>query len=295
VMLTNNQPTALGFSFGASGSYAVSSTGTTCGASLASKAKCNIAVTFSPKANGSVNGALSLTDGTSFSPQLVGLTGTGSGGGTSPLTFNPATAAFGTQVAGTSSAAKTVQIKNTSGAALTLNSLAASADFSVVGSGATPCAGGLLLNANATCAMSVTFSPALGASGNLLGSILVTDTAAIGQQAANLNGSATLPLTVAPATLSFAGQIVASSSAAQTVTITNNLAATANLAIAGGGEFAAMPGGATPCGATLASHAQCTWNVTFTPSGVGNRAGSITITSSGNPAVQTVGVTGTGQ
>ena len=106
VTLTNNQTTSLTFSFAASGNYATSSTGTTCGASLASKAKCNVAVTFTPTANGSINGALTITDSTGFSPQLVGLSGTGSGGGTAALTFTPTSLSFGTEAVGTTERGK---------------------------------------------------------------------------------------------------------------------------------------------------------------------------------------------
>jgi hypothetical protein len=295
VTLTNNESTALSFSFAASGNYAVSSSGTTCGASLASKAKCNIAVTFTPTANGSVNGAVTITDAVGFSPQLVALSGTGSGGATAPLTFTPAALNFGVEAVGITSTAKSLTVKNNSASSLTLTAIATSGDFSAAGSGAKPCTATLVLAAAATCTLSVTFSPALGGSGTVNGAVIISDNAAIGQQILDAKGTAALPLTFAPTTLTFAAQTVGTASAAQTVTLTNNLSSSVSPAITGSGDYTATPGGATPCTSTLGAKAQCTFTVTFTPSAIGTRAAAITVTDAATPAVQTLSVTGTGQ
>ena len=295
VTLTNNQSSTLSFAFSTSANYAVSGGGTTCSGSLASKAACNIAITFSPTANGVINGGLTITDGTSFSPQIVMLSGTGSGGAAAPLTFTPASVSFGTQVVGTSSAARTVTVKNVSAGAVTLSSIAASGDFIVAGSGATPCAASLSLNAGASCTMTVTFAPALGASGTVSGAVAVSDNAAVGQQVLDVKGPAALPLTFAPASLTFASQSVASASAPQTVTVTNNLAAAVNLTVSGSGEYSAVAGGPTPCGSSLAGKTSCTFTVTFTPSSVGTRASAIVVSDSATPGVEHLNVTGTGQ
>jgi hypothetical protein len=293
--LTNNTPSTLSFSFVASGNYSTSSTGTTCGASLTSLAKCNIAVTFTPSASGSVNGAVTITDASGFSPQLIALSGTGSGGSTAPLTFTPATLFFATQAVGTNSAAKTVTIKNTSASSVTLSSIATSGDFSAIGSGTKPCKANGVLAAAATCTLSVTFSPAVGASGVLSGAITITNNAAVGQQIFDVKGTSALPLTFAPTSLTFAAQTVATASPAQTVTITNNLSTSTNLTISGSGDYTAVPGGTTPCTSTLAANTQCTFTVTFTPSAVGTRVAAITVTDSGSPAFQILSTTGTGQ
>jgi hypothetical protein len=293
--LTNNQSTSLSFSFSASGDYAISSSGTTCGASLAAKAKCNIAVTFTPTANGSINGAVTITDGAGFSPQLVALSGTGTGGTTAPLTFTPSTLTFSAQVVGTTSAAQSLTVKNTGATSLTLSTIATTGYFSASGSGTAPCAASVQLNAGASCTLSVTFSPALGASGTVNGAVVITDTATIAQQVLDSKGTIVLPLTFAPTTLAFAAQSVATTSATQTVTITNNLATSVSPTIAGSGDYTAVSGGATPCTSTLASKAHCTFNVTFTPSAVGTRAAAITLSDSANPAVQTMNVSGIGQ
>jgi hypothetical protein len=293
--LTNNESAALSFSFAASGDYAIASAGTTCGASLAAKAACNIAVTFTPSANGSVNGAVAITDASGFSPQLIALSGTGLGGATAPLAFNPATLTFAAQGVGTTSPAKTFTVKNASASSLTLTTIAASGDFSATGSGAKPCTASLILPASATCTLSVTFSPAFGASGPVNGAVIITDTAAVSQQIVDAKGTAALPLTFTPTTLTFAAQTVATASPAQSVTITNNLSTSLSPTIAGSGDYTATPGGANPCASTLAAKATCTFTVTFTPSAVGTRAATVTVTDSATPSAQTLSVTGTGQ
>jgi hypothetical protein len=88
---------------------------------------------------------------------------------------------------------------------------------------------------------------------------------------------------------------VATSSAAQTVTLTNNLSTSVSPAITGSGDYSAVSGGSTPCGSTLAGNAHCTFIVTFTPSGVGTRTATITVTDSAMPAVQVLSASGTGQ
>lgn len=295
VSLTNNQSSTLSLSFAASGNYAINAAGTTCGTSLASKAKCNIAVTFSPSTAGAINGAVSISDGTLFTPQLVPLSGTGSGGSTAPLTFSPATLSFNPEAVGTTSAGKPVTVKNTSATALTLNSIATSGDFSANAGATTPCTTGLSLGTGKTCTLSITFSPAIGASGAINGAVVISDNASVGQQTLDVKGTAALPLTFAPTSLTFAAQTVATTSAAQTVTVANNLAASVSPVITGSGDFAVVPGGATPCSSTLAAHSKCTFTVTFTPSAVGSRTSAITVTDASNPGVQTMNVSGTGQ
>lgn len=295
VSVTNNQSSTLSFTFAASGNYAVSGTGTTCTGSLASKAKCNIAVTFTPTAAGAINGALTISDATSFSPQLVPLSGTGSGGSTAPLTFTPTTLTFVAQSVGTVSAGKSVTVKNTSASAVTLSSIGTSGEFNAAGSGTTPCAGTLVLNAGASCTLSVTFAPAFGASGTINGAVVISDNASVGQQVLDVKGTAALPISFTPTALTFTAQTVATTSASQTVTLTNNLATSLSATIVGSGDFAATPGGTTPCTGMLGAHAKCTITVTFTPSAVGTRASAVTVTDAGNPGVQTFNVTGTGQ
>ena len=295
VTLTSNQVSTLSFSSAASGNYAISSTGTTCTGSLAPAAKCNLAVIFSPTTAGAINGAVTITDATEFSPQLVRLSGTGSGGSTPPLTFTPASLIFPVQAVGSTSATKTVTVKNVSAGSITLNSLGTSGEFAVADGGTRPCAAGLHLAANTACTMVVTFAPAFGTNGVVNGAVVISDTGSVGQQVLDVKGTAALPVSFAPTTLAFAAQNVATSSTAQTVTLTNNLATSLSPTIVGNADYAAAPGGATPCTGTLAAHTKCTFTIVFTPTAIGKRTGAITVTDSANPGTQIMSLSGTGQ
>ena len=143
--------------------------------------------------------------------------------------------------------------------------------------------------------MNVKFVPALGPAASLNGAIIITDNAPVSQQVMDVKGPAVLPLTFSLASLTFAAQTMATTSSAQTITVTNNLTTSLTPSITTNGDFAIVPGGSTPCAETLATHATCTFTVTFTPSAVGVRTGAVTITDSANPGVQTINLTGTGQ
>jgi len=291
VTVTNNESAALGISFAASADYAVAGTGTTCTSSLALKAKCNVAVTFTPSSPASIDGDLSFTYSGVYSPMDVKLTGKGTGGTAAPLKFTPASLTFAKQAVGTTSAAKTVTVKNSSASSVTLSPISAAGNFSAVGSGGTPCGGALA--ANASCTISVTFTPSSVAA--VSGAVVVSDTGSDSPQVVNLTGTGILPVTIAPTSLTFASTVVGSTSAAQTLTITNNLTTTlSSLSFTASGDFSVTAGGGTPCGASVAAGGTCTLSVTFTPSTTGSIKGAVTIKDGASTSPQTVKLTGTG-
>lgn len=109
-------------------------------------------------------------------------------------------------------------------------------------------------------------------------------------------------LVISPTSVTFANPIlIGNTSSPQTVTLTNETGATlaVSYALSGTnpGDFAATPGGATPCPATLpATATPCTINVTFTPSINGAESANLVFsyTAYGNAATQTVTLSGTG-
>jgi hypothetical protein len=145
-----------------------------------------------------------------------------------------------------------------------------------------------------TCSIGVTFAPSI--SGIIKGGVALTDNAAVGQQVLNVSGTAVPPVTFSPASLIFAAQNVGTTSAPQTVTLTNNLNTTlTGIGIVASGDFSATPGGTTPCTSTVVAKGSCTFNVTFTPSQTGAIKGGITVTDSASSSPQLVNLTGTGQ
>jgi hypothetical protein len=268
-------------SVAASGDFAETNT---CTGSIAPNVTCSISVTFTPTAAGSRTGWLTITDNAPASPQAVGLTGTGTAGTQPGISFSPSSLSFASQTVGTKSAAQTITVTNTGTANLSVTSIAASGDFAETNT----CTGSIA--PNATCSISVTFTPT--AAGSRTGSLTITDNAPASPQPVGLTGTGTQAgVSFSPASLTFAGQAVGTTSAAQTVTVTNT--GTANLSItsiAASGDFAET----NTCTSSIAPTATCSISVTFTPTAAVSRTGSLTVTDNAPASPQTVGLTGTG-
>jgi hypothetical protein len=290
VTMTNNLAVPLSFTFAASAHYSALAGGTTpCGASLAAKAHCTISVTFSPTSAGSLPGQLTISDTAFGNPQMVTLSGTGKSA-TVIVTPSPTSETFASQTVGVTSAAKVVTVKNT-GTGSTSISIAPSGDFAE-----TNTCGTTLGPSPASCTISVTFTPEAG--GALNGSISITDTATNSPQIVKLTGTgiAAVAVTATPTTETFAVQTVGTTSAAKIVTIKNTGTASTSLSFAASGDFAAVSGGTTPCGTTLAGGGKtCTISVTFTPTTTGTLMGSVSITDNATNSPQMVSLTGTGK
>jgi YD repeat-containing protein len=94
-----------------------------------------------------------------------------------------------------------------------------------------------------------------------------------------------------PTSLSFANQIVNTTSASQAVTLKNNQTTSLTISsIAASGDYAQT----NNCGTSLAAGASCTINVTFKPTATGTRTGTLTVTDNGNDSPQTASLSGTG-
>jgi hypothetical protein len=293
ITLTNNTSGSLSYTFLASANYAAAGSGTQpCNGVLAAKANCTMSVAFTPTANGTAKGSLAVSSA-SFPTQLAGLSGTGSGGGTSPLTFSPLAQSFASTLIGTASTARTVTVTNSSLSPVTVTNFVASGDFSVMGSGINPCGGAL--GAGASCALAVAFHPSVP--GVIEGSVALMDNAPVHTQLYNVTGMAVLPVSFSPASLTFAAQTVGTASAQKIVTLNNNQAVALTLtSVVASGEYAAAAGGSKPCGSIVSAHSSCTFAVTFSPKQQGAIPGVVTITHNaaiGNP--QVIKLSGTGQ
>src|SRR5207253_1674494 len=99
------------------------------------------------------------------------------------------------------------------------------------------------------------------------------------------------PVTLSPSSLSFPSQLVNTTSAVQTVTLTNTgTAALSVTSIVASGDFMQT----NTCGTSVAAGANCAISVTFTPTATGTRTGAITITDNAAGSPQSVNLTGTG-
>jgi FtsP/CotA-like multicopper oxidase with cupredoxin domain len=266
----------------------------TCSGTILNLGTCSITVTFTPAAMGARAGTLTFTTSDPANPAItIALTGNG----ISPLiTVSPAPLAFANQPVSTTSAAQIVTIANTGGTApLTINSIGISgvnaADFQMTQNCATTFP--VTMAIGASCAASITFTPA--AAGARAATIAVTAAAPASTQTVAISGTGTTPgASLAPLSLTFPSQFVLTSSAAQTVMLTNTgLAPLSISSIAVTGTNAA-DFNATGCGTTLAAGANCLISVTFTPQARGMRTATLVVTDSASTPTQTATLNGTG-
>lgn len=97
-----------------------------------------------------------------------------------------------------------------------------------------------------------------------------------------------------PYSITFGGQAIGSTSAPQTITLTNTGNATLNLSNIGiVGMNATDFAETNTCGATLSAGGSCPIQVTFTPNSIGTVSASIAISDSGPGSPQMVNLTGT--
>lgn len=205
---------------------------------------------------------------------------------TPQASLSPATLTFTSQNVGALSTSQTVTLSNAGTAALAITQIVASGDFAETNT----C--GSSVAAGASCAISVTFTPA--AAGARTGSLAVTDNAAGSPHTASLAGTgvALAPhASLSPASLTFTSQATGSISAAQTVTLSNGgTAALSVTQIAATGDFAQT----NNCGSSVAAGASCAIAVTFTPTATGTRSGTLTVTDNDSSSSQTASLSGTG-
>jgi hypothetical protein len=258
----------------------------TCGSILSASGSCTINITFTPSATGTRTGILTVTDNTANvagSTQTVQLSGTGQA--VSVVSLSTATLTFSGQAIGTTSAAQTVTLTNTGSAPLDISSITSSGDFTQISNCPTSVAAG------SKCTISVTFTPVF--SGNRFGTITITDNALTSPQTISLSGvgNATPVAFLPTGSLTFTSQLLGTPSAAQVATLTNTgSVALAITSIVASGDFSQS----NNCGTSLAGGSTCSISVTFTPTAVGTRTGSITITDNAVPATQSVSLSGSG-
>jgi hypothetical protein len=265
----------------------------TCGTSLASGASCPILVTFTPHAPLSPTtraATLVVTDNAPVPTQSVTLSGTV----VAPVaSFIPGPVVFPVQVIATTSAPQTLVLSNTGTAPLAINNVSISganpAEFAFTMGSCTP-----QLPALASCALTVTFTPAMSGTRNALLAISSSDP---------VNPVLTVGLTgtgtavgLSPTAITFPNQTVGTSSTSWTLTIGNSgpTALAINSITLSGGNAADFVLN-NQCGASIASGRNCTVRIRFSPTATGLRTASLLVNTSdiGTPQAS-VALRGTG-
>ncbi len=248
-------------------------------------ASCLLIVTFTPQPSANPSptriSALEIISDSSTALEFISLIGYAT---PSALTLSPLSLDFGTVQLGTS-AALPLQITNTSPTAATFNGITTSGDYTATGT--CPTASNTLA-ANTSCTEQITFTPTQ--TGPRTGTLAIATSLSTLPINAPLTGTGTQSqLTITPTTLNF-GSIALGASSNLTLTLANTgTAAITNLALALTGDYAVT----TPCSTNiLTPNSTCQITLTFSPTALGARTGTLTVTSSTSPA--TVPLTGTG-
>jgi len=250
---------------------------TTCGSSLAAGATCSIAITFTPASAASFAATLSIADNAAGSPQIVTLTGTGTAPPAPVASLTPSSLTF-SAIAGSTSAAQTATLKNTGNAAMTIGGItiagADATDFSTTNT----C--GSSLAAGASCAISVSFTPASVAS--FTASLSVADDAAGSPQTVSLSGTG-----AAPPVPTFA---VNSTTAAQTI----QAGGTAQYTITVTAQNGTFPNAVTLAATKLPPGATATFNPASISPGSTSASSQLTIQTTAPVTTASVGGRGSG-
>jgi sugar lactone lactonase YvrE len=204
------------------------------------------------------------------------------------ITITPSPLPFGLEGLGSTSSPETLTVSNTGNTAVTFTSIAMTGDFA----GATLAQCPSIAVDAKPCTFQITFTPT--AAGTRNGTITFTDNATGSPQTVTLTGTGVaVAIGISPTSLTFGSQAVGTTSAAQTVTVSNN----GNFplifsSIVTSGDFA----GATlaQCPSLGVESEPCVFSITFKPTATGARTGAITFTDTGTGSPQTVTLTGTG-
>ncbi len=197
--------------------------------------------------------------------------------------FSATSLTFAAQVVGTTSAAQTVTLTNSGNSPLGIAGITASGDFAQTNT----CGASLVVAAS--CTISVSYKPTV--LGPETGAISIAEASPGTPLAIALSGTATSAVSLSPASLTFAPQLINTISAAQTVMLTNaGPTALVINSIQTGSPF----GLTNNCGASVAPAASCAISVTFKPLSNGSQTGVIVISDSAVGSPQTLNLTGTG-
>jgi exo-beta-1,3-glucanase (GH17 family) len=255
--------------------------------------------------SGAVTGVLRLatTANSTSTPQgysiTQGLAGLGLSAANYTISFVPATLTvtvarpalsaialnFGAQAVNVASASQTVTVTNVDSNALSVTSVNPSGDFSLTNNCGT-------VGSGANCTITVQFTPTT--SGPRSGAIAIVDNASNSPQTIRLFGVGTpVPgpgVSLSAIDLNFGVQAVNTTSAPQTVTLTNSGAAVLTV----GGITASTGFGQTNNCSSVAVSAVCLINVTFTPTAPGVRSGTVTIVNNASGSPHIIRLTGAG-
>lgn len=267
--------------------------------SVAAGTSCTVNIGFTPSTAGARSASLVVTHNASGASSSTSLSGTGVA--LNPVIgVSPTTLSF-SQVVNGASAAQTATVSNSGNAALLINALlvnGAQASEFLLANGSTCSVGGSVAP-NASCVLKLSFTPTTIGARNA--SLSIGHNAAGSPTAITLNGSGTaLPqpaISLNATSLNFAAQTLGSSSAAQSVSVSNSGSATLALSaftLAGSAAADFVQGGTCTATGSLAVGASCTVTFSFRPGAVGARSATLSLASNASNGAALLSLAGTG-
>ena len=208
---------------------------------------------------------------------------------TTQIQLSTASLSFPDQQVNTAGGPQSITLTNFGKTSLSITGIVASKSFGETNT----C--GTTVKADATCTISVTFTPTAALTWK--GTITITDGDLTSPQVVSLSGTGTSAptVTISPSSLTFPNEAVSMSSSPEVATLTNTGTVQLNItsiALTGNnpGDYAET----NACGETLAVGSSCNFTVTFTPTTTGSRKASVTITDNTSHGSQTVNLSGAG-
>jgi hypothetical protein len=206
-----------------------------------------------------------------------------------PLYFTPTNLDFGSQGVGTTSPPQTASLTNFGAKKLVISSITITGPNSADFAQGNNCGSGL--PSNKSCQSQITFTPSLV--GNESASLNVTyqGSAPLSMPLSGIGTDQTFTVTLTPSTLTFATQLVGTTSPSQPATLTN----TGNQPVTISNIVATAPFSQTNnCPSTLPVGGNCQIQVVFTPTDKGTVNGTLSVTDDAVGSPQKVTLSGTG-
>ncbi|HUA16647.1 MAG TPA: choice-of-anchor D domain-containing protein [Verrucomicrobiae bacterium] len=261
-----------------------------CPASLTNGSTCMMYVYFAPTGSGTAQGNVTINNNGYFSQvNTVTLTGQGSA-----ISLSGSPLSFGNQLVKTTSAAKTVTVKNNGTTAVTMGAITSTNTTDYTETNTCPASGSTLAG-GASCTVTVKFNPQ--ATGAKRGTIVVNDSDPSTPQLIGLSGTGTSNVSLSPTTVTFNTTAVTATSAASKITLTNNTGASitlANPAVSVTGPFVVATTTTCTPDLVIASTGTCVINVEFKPTVVGFASGSVSVFDNDVTGAQSVALQGYG-
>jgi hypothetical protein len=198
---------------------------------------------------------------------------------------------FGGQLVGATGASQSVTLTNTGGAALSITGIGVTGADAASFVFANSC--GTNLAAGASCTIHGHFTPA--AAGALTAAVTISDNASGSPQTIALSGTGDTTASLSSTSLAFGTEPVGTTSASQSVTLTNT--GSAKLIIGSIGVTGADASSYlfnNSCGTSLAAGASCTIHGHFTAAAVGTLTAAVTIVDNTTGSPQSIGLSGAG-